>query len=238
MQELRTEPRQRRSQQSIDAILDAAEHLIHRDGQVSFTAAELAVGADMSIGRVYYWFPDIPAVVSALVERTVQRMVEVFGVALNSAAGTATPLLIQRVVAALCDHIDTNPATVALSLTGGSNSHGDQLHNRMVEMARYVIADRVTDVPDAEAELVARTAIGITLGMLHGYSGAGDHKALLRQELVYVLSAWLYARYPSSDDPVWNDPQWPVQPSRLPIIGYVEDSPVWPALAPNQPPAV
>ena len=108
MQELRTEPRQRRSQQSIDAILDAAEHLIHRDGQVSFTAAELAVGADMSIGRVYYWFPDIPAVVSALVERTVQRMVEVFGVALSSEAGTATPLLIQRVVAALCDHIDTS----------------------------------------------------------------------------------------------------------------------------------
>ena len=36
MQELRTEPRQRRSQQSIDAILDAAERLIHdaRSGQL------------------------------------------------------------------------------------------------------------------------------------------------------------------------------------------------------------
>ncbi|MCY7300088.1 MAG: TetR/AcrR family transcriptional regulator, partial [Ilumatobacteraceae bacterium] len=90
MQELRTEPRQRRSQESIDAILDAAERLIHKDGQVSFTAAELAAGAHMSIGRVYYWFPDIPAVVSALVERTVQRMVEVFGVALVSEADTST----------------------------------------------------------------------------------------------------------------------------------------------------
>ena len=45
MQELRTEPRQRRSQQSIDAILDAAERLIHEQGQVGFTANELAAAA-------------------------------------------------------------------------------------------------------------------------------------------------------------------------------------------------
>ena len=84
MQELRTAPRQRRSQQSIDAILDAAERLIHEDGQVSFTAAELATGAQMSIGRVYYWFPDIPSVVNALVERTAERMVAVFSEAIAS----------------------------------------------------------------------------------------------------------------------------------------------------------
>ena len=94
MQELRTAPRQRRSQQSIDAILDAAERLIHEHGQVSFTAAELATGAHMSIGRVYYWFPDIPSVVSALVERTTQRMVDVFGSALGSEANTSTPCLL------------------------------------------------------------------------------------------------------------------------------------------------
>ena len=236
MQELRTEPRQRRSQQSIDAILDAAERLIHHNGQVSFTAAELATGAHMSIGRVYYWFPDIPAVVNALVERTVQRMVEVFGAALGSEVDTSTPLLIHRVVGALCDHIDANPATVALSLTGGADSQGGPLYRRMVELVGYVIADRVPDVPDDEAHLVASTAVSITLGMLHDYTRAGDRKVLIRQELVYVVSAWLYARYPSSDDPVWGNPGWPLQPSRLPRPGYVESSPVWPAFAPDQPP--
>ena len=74
MHELRTEPRQRRSQQSIDAILDAAQQLIYRHGQVSFTANELAIAANMSIGRVYYWFPDIPSVVSALAERSSDRV--------------------------------------------------------------------------------------------------------------------------------------------------------------------
>jgi len=238
MQELRTAPRQRRSQQSIDAILDAAEHLIHKDGQVSFTAAELAIGAEMSIGRVYYWFPDIPSVVGALVERTVQRMVEVFGAALGSEVDTSTPLLIQRVVGALCDHIDANPATVALSLTGGADSQGGPLYRSMVDMVSNVIAERVPDVPDDEVQLVASTAVSVTLGMLHDYPRAGGRKVLIRQELVYVVSAWLYARYPSPDDQVWGNPEWPLQPSRVPGSGYLEYSPVWPALAPGQSPVV
>ncbi len=233
MQELRTEPRQRRSRQSIDAILDAAERLIHHDGQVSFTAAELAHGADMSIGRVYYWFPDIAAVVAALVERSMQRMVQVFATALAGEQQATTPIMVQRVVGALCDHVDRNPATVALALTGGAHGQGESLQLSLVEMVSQVVRDRVPDVPDGEVELVSRTVVGITLGMLHGYTRAGGHKAMLRQELVYVLSAWLYSRYPSSDDPVWNDPTWPIQPSRRPRPGYTESAPVWPALAPG-----
>ena len=73
--------------------------------------------------------------------------------------------------------------------------------------------------------------------MIEGDAGT-THEALIRQELVYVVSAWLYARYPSSDDPVWGNPEWPLQPSRMPRPGYVESSPVWPALAPDQPPVV
>lgn len=235
MQELRTEPRQRRSQQSIDAILDAAERLIHEHGQVSFTAAELAAGAEMSIGRVYYWFPDIPSVVGALVERTVDRMVAVFGAALVAENATSTPLLIQRVVGALCDHIDRNPATVALSLTGGARSQGGPLFGSLVEMVGHVVADRVPDIPDEEVVFVATTAVSITLGMLHAYTRVGEGRVLLRQELVYVLSAWLYARYPSSEDEVWANSEWPLQPSRLPRRGFMESSPVWPAMSPRQP---
>jgi AcrR family transcriptional regulator len=237
MQELRTAPRQRRSQQSIDAILDAAERLIHEQGQVSFTAAELAAGANMSIGRVYYWFPDIPTIVGALVERSVQRMVDVFGRALESQLDTSTPILIERVVGAVCDYMDRNPATVPLTLTGGEDSQGGPLYRSLVDLVGGVVIDRVPDIPQLEVELVSRTAAGIALGMLHDYTRAGDRKPALRQELVFVLSAWLYARYPDANDPVWNNAEWLLQPSRRPRDGFVENRPVWPALAPNAPAA-
>ena len=237
MQELRTEPRQRRSQQSIDAILDAAEHLIHEQGQVAFTANELAHAASMSIGRVYYWFPDIPSVVAALVDRSVERMVRVLGEAIeqHDQQQTATPLLLQRAVAALCEHVDANPATVALCLTGGPHGPGQKLFDQMAELTGLLLVDRVPSITEPEVLLVSRTAVGITLGMLHGYVVAGEFRSLVRQELVYVLSAWLIARYPVADDAVWTHPEYLLQPARLSVEDATESTPVWPALAPNQP---
>jgi len=235
MPDLRTEPRQRRSQQSIDAILDAAEQLIHEQGQVSFTAAQLAAGANMSIGRVYYWFPDIPTVVGALVDRSANRMVEVYGATLQNAGKASTAELVHRVVVALCDHIDSNPATVVLCLSGGDHRHGGALYESMVRLSTAVASDRVPGIPVAEAELVARTTIGIVLGMLNDYTRMGDQRAVVRMELIYVLTAWLYARYPDGDNQIWDHPEWPLQPSRKPCSGSADVAPVWPALAPSHP---
>ena len=236
MHELRTEPRQRRSQQSIDAILDAAERLIHEQGQVSFTANELATAAEMSIGRVYYWFPDIPAVVNALAERAASRLIERFAEVLAEAQQAATQVLVQRAIDALCDHVDANPATVALCLTGADDGYGHVLQERMRDIVRGVVRERVVDVPDDEVELVAATAVGITLGMLREYVRADAAKPLIREELAYVLSAWLYCRYPSTTDSVWTDPEAQIQPSRPPNGSMVrENTPIHPALSPRRP---
>jgi len=235
MQELRTEPRQRRSQQSIDAILDAAERLIHEQGQVGFTANELAAAAGMSIGRVYYWFPDIPAVVTALVERSATRLAEVFGDSVRDQNSVTTPLLLQRALTQMCEYVDANPAAVALCLTGGPEGPGHMVSDQLVELAFALVVDRVPGIPAAEAEVVARTTVGITLGMLHGYTTAGAARPLIRQELVYVVSAYLYARFPPSNDFTWTDPDRGVQPSRPSRRDFTESVVLWPALAPDQP---
>lgn len=235
MQELRTEPRQRRSQQSIDAILDAAERLIAEQGQVGFTANELAAAAGMSIGRVYYWFPDIPAVVTALVERSAVRMAQVFGASVQSAHGTTTPLLLQRAIRQMCVYVEENPAAVALCLTGGNDGPGRVMNERLVEFSTALVRDRVPGIPDHETEIVARTAVGITLGMLNGYNQvAPEFRPYIEQELVYVLSAYLYARFPPPDDFTWTAPERAVQPSRPSRRDFTESARVWPALAPDQ----
>ena len=235
MQELRTEPRQRRSQQSIDSILDAAERLIHEHGQVGFTANELAAAAGMSIGRVYYWFPDIPAVVTALVERSASRLARAFGDSVAGQISVTTPLLLQRAIARMCDYVDQNPAAVALCLTGGPMGPGHLVSDQLVELATALVVDRVPGIPATEAEVVARTAVGITLGMLNGYTTAGAARPLIRQELVYVLSSYLYARFPPSNDFTWTEPTRGVQPSRPSRRDFTESVVLWPALAPDQP---
>jgi len=217
MHELRTEPRQRRSQQSIDAILDAAQQLIYRHGQVSFTANELAIAANMSIGRVYYWFPDIPSVVSALAERSSDRMYDEFATLVERERTTTTPALIRRTVDSLSEFIERNPATPALCLTGGADGYGKELYQRLTDLVAGVVLDRVEDVPEAEAAFVARTAVGVLLGMLNSYTRApAQDKENIRQELAYVLSSWIYCRYPSPDDPIWERPGATIRPARKP----------------------
>lgn len=235
MQELRTAPRQRRSQQSIDSILDAAERLIHEQGQVAFTAKELADEAGTSIGRVYYWYQDIPAVVTALVERSTQRLLQLFtdSVARNKDKSLSGRL--QVVMGDLCRYVDDNPAVVALCLTGGTASPGESLADQLVSFVSLLVRDRVPGITEPETLIVARTAVGIMLGMLSGYSAGGDERPFIQQELIYVLGAYLLSRFPAPDDHVWTDPSHVIQPARP---SRVEDAPtnpvLWPALAPDQ----
>ena len=235
MQELRTAPRQRRSQQSIDSILDAAERLIHEQGQVSFTANELAVAASMSIGRVYYWFPDMPSVVNALAERAGHRLGELFEGLLAHDREAPTPLILADTVNTLCRHIDENPATVALCLSGsGDRDYGADLRENIVGITATFLRERVPGIEDPEVELVSRTAVGIAFGMLHAYLHSNDlHRPSIQQELVYVLSSWLYCRYPRPSDEAWSDPNYPIQPSRLPADTVPMNPPTIPALSGN-----
>jgi AcrR family transcriptional regulator len=229
--QLRTAPRQRRSQQSIDAILDAAERLIHVHGQVAFTANELAAAAGMSIGRVYYWYPDIPAVVKALVQRAVARLVETYSDIATDEADDDTSALIHRTIEALCDFIDANPGAVALCLSGDPESGpGQLLIDKLKDVTARLLEYSVPGLPSAEIALVSRTAVAIVLGTLRGYVTAGDEKPFIRQELIYVLTSWMYCRFPPSTDRAWTDHQFPIRPSAPATATTAVRSLVYPAL--------
>ncbi len=236
MQELRTEPRQRRSQQSIDAILDAAERLIAQQGQVGFTANELANEAGMSIGRVYYWFPDIPAVITALVERGATRMTDALTAAMSMHVGEATSVVLQHAIRTLCVYVEHNPAAVSLCITGGEAGAGRLMHERLLDVASALVKNRVPGIPDIENMIVARTMVGITLGMLNGYNATEpEFRPHIEQELVYVLGSYLFSRFPPSDDIAWTLSDRVVQPSRPSRRLNASVGQVWPALAPDQP---
>jgi hypothetical protein len=176
------------------------------------------------------------AVVTALVERSAVRMAQVFGSSVQASHGTTTPLLLQRAIRQMCVYVEENPAAVALCLTGGNDGPGRVMNERLVEFATALVRDRVPGVPEHETEIVARTAVGITLGMLNGYNQVeAQFRPYIEQELVYVLSAYLYARFPPPDDFTWTAPDRAVQPSRPSRRDFTESGRVWPALAPDQP---
>jgi AcrR family transcriptional regulator len=70
----RKKPRQERSQQTVDVILQAAARVLVRDGFDRTSTNRIAEEAGVSIGSLYQYFPSKEALVAALVERHTDEM--------------------------------------------------------------------------------------------------------------------------------------------------------------------
>ncbi len=70
----RKKAKQARSHATIEAILQAAAHILVHDGIDAASTNRIAEKAGVSVGSLYQYFPSKEAVIFALVERHVQRM--------------------------------------------------------------------------------------------------------------------------------------------------------------------
>ena len=66
---LRRAPSQKRSQERVERMLQAATALIEENGSDAMRMGEVAERADVSIGSLYQYFPDKAAIVRTLAER-------------------------------------------------------------------------------------------------------------------------------------------------------------------------
>lgn len=63
----RKQPRQSRSKATVAAILEAAAHILERQGLAGFTTNAVAERAGVSIGSLYQYFPSRDAILAALI---------------------------------------------------------------------------------------------------------------------------------------------------------------------------
>jgi AcrR family transcriptional regulator len=72
-------PRQRRSVETVDRILDAAARIFDERGYRATTTNHVAAEAGVSIGSVYQYFPNKDALLVALAERHLDEVADRFG---------------------------------------------------------------------------------------------------------------------------------------------------------------
>jgi len=84
-------PKQARSRERFERILDAAAELFAEIGYDAVTADNIAARADTSVGGLYRFFPDKLAIFHALAERYFNQIREIF-TALHTAEAVNLPL--------------------------------------------------------------------------------------------------------------------------------------------------
>jgi AcrR family transcriptional regulator len=67
----RREPKQQRSRETVEAVLEAVQRVLRREGAEAITTNRVAEAAGVSIGSLYQYFPDKQAIVLALRDRHV-----------------------------------------------------------------------------------------------------------------------------------------------------------------------
>src|SRR4051794_7394160 len=70
----RREPKQRRSRQTVEAVLEAVQRVLKRHGAEAITTNRIAEAAGVSIGSLYQYFPDKRAIFTALYDRHVDEV--------------------------------------------------------------------------------------------------------------------------------------------------------------------
>jgi AcrR family transcriptional regulator len=107
----RREPRQRRSRETVDAILEAAARVFADRGHAGGTTNHIARAAGVSVGSLYEYFPNKDAILVALVERQRGEMVAHVraGLTEGAAAGQGAGPLLQRFAEAMLSVHEQEP---------------------------------------------------------------------------------------------------------------------------------
>jgi AcrR family transcriptional regulator len=190
--------------------LDTAADLFDEMGYDATTTKHVADRAGIAVGSLYHWFPDKNAMASALAERYMAELLEAYITALADDPTESTVELIPRVARVLACYVSDNPAFSTLLVSafarGGENAPGERLRLGLYAQVRALVEARAPGTPADEAASVTDTIVAVTHALL-AFAGRfqGEERAKRIDEMVYVLTAYVLAKFPGADSPVWAE---------------------------------
>lgn len=97
----RRAPRQERSRQTVEAVLEAVQRVLRRHGPEAITTNRVAEAAGVSIGSLYQYFPDKQAIFRALHDRHVDGVRHLIERTITGYAAASLGELTREIVARL-----------------------------------------------------------------------------------------------------------------------------------------
>jgi AcrR family transcriptional regulator len=133
----RRTPQQRRSHETVAAVLDAAVAVVQRRGVAAVTTNRIAAIAGVSVGSIYQYFPDKRAIFAALHDRHVAEIAALVDHTLVEHAAAPLDAVIRALVEALVEAHGAESGLHALLAAelpigaGGNRAFQDRLRSAL-----------------------------------------------------------------------------------------------------------
>ncbi|SAI68851.1 TetR family transcriptional regulator [Bordetella ansorpii] len=148
----RKQPRQARSQATVDAIFEATIQVLLADGLQKLTTIRVADRAGVSVGSLYQYYPNKQALLYSVLERHLVRIGDAVEQACLSSHGQPLADMVRAVVRAFVhaktEHLEEGRALYALA----GELETRELVHRAQQRHRTLLADMLATARDAVLE--------------------------------------------------------------------------------------
>ena len=158
-------PQQARAERTVAALLDAAAAVIGEAGYDATTLTAVAARAGTSIGSLYQYFPDKPAVARALAERYGAELADQWAPLVAIAGKLKIRELVDRMFEAMLKFQADRPAFLPLLTASAEYKHTKVDRSRLRSHVTALIRAQQPELPLKEAARVAEVTVQIFKAM-------------------------------------------------------------------------
>jgi AcrR family transcriptional regulator len=193
---MRKNPQQARSKATIDAIVDAAAHILGERGWQGLTTNAAAQVAGVSIGSLYQYFPNKIALVEAVRRRHFDDVLAAFDIAANE--DIPRKRRIESFVTGLIAAHGRYPAAHRVLLEEapwGEDAPRDRFATQYRRACTEFFRLNARAYSDAAVPIAAQMLASAIAGAIHDAAQTGTlFSPILRRELIALVSAYLSRR--------------------------------------------
>ena len=190
---MRKRPMQARSRATVEAIVEAATHILGRGGWAKFTTNEVAEVAGASIGSLYQYFPNKLSLIEAIRQRHFDAVISVLERAYEAPLESDVDCLVDGML----DVHSSNPSLHKALLEDvprvlrGTNVH-DAFEKKYFRCYRAFVTKHRTVRRDGSNDVVARVLSAAVEGAVHYAAVNGLIKSpLVKREIVAMARSYL-----------------------------------------------
>lgn len=189
---MRKMPTQARSRATVDAIVEAATHVLGRRGWAEFNTNEVAQVAGASIGSLYQYFPNKLSLIEAIRRRHFDKVITVLNRACAEPVESSVDSLVEGMLQVHSSNPSLHKALLEEAPRFGSSAAHVEFEKNYLERYCAFVSKHLRGPRAGSSRVVARVLAGAIEGAVHDAATHGQSSSpALKREIVSLVRSYL-----------------------------------------------